>query len=156
RGSNDFHGSAFWYERTRFLNANSFFNNLQGLARPFQLQNRLGATGGGPVYIPKVYHGKNKTFVFAAYEAYREPRSQPRTRTVMTPSAEQGLVTYTQTGCTAGQAGCTNGATVQVNLLNVGTIGNTGIKPVANAATIGFYQKIVPQSGYTDAGCPNG
>jgi hypothetical protein len=147
RGSNDFHGSAFWFERTRYLNANSFFNNLAGNSRPFQLQNRLGATGGGPVWIPKIYKGKNKTFVFGAYEAYREPRSQPRTRTVFTPSAEQGNITYTPT---------TGGAPVTVNLLNIGTIGTTGIKPAINPLTMGIYSKIVPQSGYTDAGCSNG
>jgi Carboxypeptidase regulatory-like domain len=147
RGTNEFHGSAFWFERTRFLNANSFFSNSQGLPRPFQLQNRLGATGGGPVWIPKIYKGKNRTFVFGAYEAYREPRSQPRTRTVFTPSAEQGLITYTPT---------TGGAPVTVNLLNVGTIGTTGIKPAINPLTMGVYTKIVPQTGYTDSGCTNG
>ncbi|HYW43912.1 MAG TPA: carboxypeptidase regulatory-like domain-containing protein [Bryobacteraceae bacterium] len=147
RGTNAVHGEAYWYQRTSFLNANTWFNNLSGIATPFQLQNRLGATIGGPVWIPKIYHGKNRTFFFFAYEAYREPRSQPRTRTVMTTSAEQGLFTYTPT---------TGGGPVTVNLLNVGTIGNTGIKPAVNSAIMGIYTKYVPQSGYTDAGCGSG
>jgi hypothetical protein len=147
RGTNDYHGTAYWYQRTSFLNANPWFNNLSGLPTPFQLQNHLGATIGGPVYIPKLYHGKNKTFFFFAYEAYREPRSQPRTRTVMTTGAEAGNFTYTPT---------TGGGPVTVNLLNTGTIGNTGQKPVVNNSVMSIYQKYVPQSGYTDAGCGSG
>ncbi len=146
RGTNDFHGSAFWYQRTDDLNANTWFNNLTGTNRPFQLQNRLGATGGGPVVIPKLYHGKNRTFVFGSYEAYREPRAAPTTRTVMTTSAEQGLFTYTPSG----------GTPTTVNLLNIGTIGSTGKAPQINALTMGIYKSLVPQSGYTDSGCGSG
>jgi len=145
RGSNDLHGSVYWYQRNNFLNANTWFNNQSGTARPFQHQNRLGATIGGPVWLPKIYHGKNKTFFFFAYEGYREPRAQPRTRTVMTAAAEQGLFTYTPT---------TGGGPVTVNLLNVGTI--NGAHPSINQTTMAIYQKYVPQSGYTDAGCGSG
>ena len=146
RGSNQYHGSAYWFQRNSFLNANTWFNNDTGVARPFQLQNRLGSSIGGPVYLPKIYHGKNRTFFFFSQEAYREPRSQPRIRTVLTTSAEQGLFTYTPSG----------GAPTTVNLLNIGTIGATGQKPAINAALQSIYQKIVPQSGYTDAGCSSG
>ena len=146
RGTNQYHGEAYWYERTRFLNANTWFNNDSGIGRPFQLQNRIGGTIGGPVWIPHIYHGKNRTFFFFSYQAYREPRSQPRTRTVMTTTAEQGLFTYTPSG----------GSPTTVNLLNIGTIGNTGVKPALNSLTMGIYTKYVPQSGYTDAGCASG
>lgn len=67
RGTNDFHGSAFWFQRTNALNANTFFNNSSGVARPYQLQNRIGISGGGPAYIPWLYNGKNKTFIFGAF-----------------------------------------------------------------------------------------
>ena len=147
RGTNQYHGEAYWYQRTSFLNANSWFNNQSGTPTPFQLQNRLGATLGGPVWIPKLYHGKNRTFFFFSYQAYREPRSQPRTRTVMTSAAETGQFTYTPT---------TGGGPQTVNLLNIGTIGNTGLKPAINSAIMGIYTKYVPQSGYTDAGCGSG
>jgi len=146
RGTNQYHGELYWYQRTSFLNANTWFNNDSRLARPFQLQNRIGATLGGPVWIPKLYHGKNRTFFFFSYQAYREPRSQPRTRTVMTTGAETGQFTYTPSG----------GSPQTVNLLNIGTIGNSGIKPAVNSATMGIYTKYVPQSGYTDAGCGSG
>ena len=147
RGTNQYHGTAYWLQRTSFLNANTWFNNVNGVARPFQLQNRLGGTIGGPVYFPKLYHGKNRTWFFFSQEAYREPRSQPRERTVMTTSAEAGMFTYTPT---------TGGAPVTVNLLNIGTIGTSGQKPVINSTLMGIYTKIVPQSGYTDAGCASG
>jgi hypothetical protein len=146
KGTNQYHGTVYWYQRTSFLNANTWFNNETGVKRPFQLQNHIGATIGGPASIPKLYNGKNKTFFFFAYEAYREPRSSPTTRTVETPSAEQGLFTYTPSG----------GAPQTVNLLNIGTIGNTGIKPVINSQSFGVYTTVVPQSGYTDAGCGSG
>ena len=147
KGTNMYHGTAYWYQRTSFLNANTWFNNEAGIPRPFQLQNHIGATIGGPASIPKLYNAKNKTFFFFAYEAYREPRSSPTTRTVETGSSEQGLFTYTPT---------TGGGPTTVNLLNVGTIGNTGIKPTINATLGPLYSSIVPQSGYTDAGCSGG
>ncbi len=146
KGTNQYHGTVYWYQRTSFLNANTWFNNDTGVKRPFQLQNHIGATIGGPASIPKLYNAKNKTFFFFAYEAYREPRAAPTERTVETPSAEQGLFTYTPSG----------GAPTTVNLLNVGTIGNTGIKPVINSQSFPVYTSIVPQSGYTDAGCGSG
>ncbi len=147
KGTNQYHGTLYWYQRTSFLNANTWFNNDTGVKRPFQLQNHIGATVGGPASIPKLYNAKNKTFFFFAYEAYREPRASPTERTVETPSAEQGLFTYTPT---------TGGGPVTVNLLNIGTIGTTGIKPVINPQSFPVYTSIVPQSGYTDAGCGSG
>lgn len=146
RGSNQFHGAAYWYQRTNALNANTWFNNQAGIPTPFQLQQRLGGNGGGPVYIPKVYNGHNKTFVFGVYEAYREPLSRARSRTVLTDSARQGNFTWSSG---------TNG-TQTINLLNIGTLGTTGVKPAVNANVMSVYNKYVPASGLTDAGCANG
>ena len=146
RGSNNFHGSAYWFQRTNALNANTWFNNLAGVPRPFQLQQRIGGNGGGPIWIPKIYNGRNKTFIFGSYEAYREPLSRGRTRTVLAPSARNGLFTYTPAG----------GAPTTVNLLNLGTIGTTGIRPAVNTAVMNFYNTYVPAAGLTDAGCSSG
>jgi hypothetical protein len=147
RGSNDFHGSLFWFQRTRALNANTFFNNASGIERPFQLQNRIGASAGGPVYIPKLYDGRNRTWIFGSYEAFREPLARPRTRLVLTPSARTGMFTYTPTS---------GGAPQTVNLLPLGTIGNTGMTPAINSDVINFYNSLVPSEGLTDAGCDGG
>ncbi len=70
-GTNEFHGSAYEYLRNRDFDANSWKNNLLGSPRNVDTQNDFGATVGGPVFIPKLYHGKNKTFFFFDYEGFR-------------------------------------------------------------------------------------
>ena len=70
-GTNELHGTAYDFLRNKSLDANSWANNLQGLKRSIDTQNDFGATVGGPVWIPKVYNGKNKTFFFFAYEGFR-------------------------------------------------------------------------------------
>src|SRR5258708_1972252 len=70
-GTNELHGSGYDFLRNKSLDANSWANNLQGLKRPVDTQNDFGATVGGPVWIPKIYNGKNKTFFFFAYEGFR-------------------------------------------------------------------------------------
>jgi hypothetical protein len=70
-GTNELHGSGYDFLRNKSLDANNWFNNLRGDKRPIDTQNDFGATLGGPVYIPKLYNGKNKTFFFFAYEGFR-------------------------------------------------------------------------------------
>jgi hypothetical protein len=72
-GTNEFHGSAFYYGRNDFFNANSWQNNGQGLARPTYKKHDWGYTVGGPVYIPGLYNNsKKKTFFFWSQEWRRE------------------------------------------------------------------------------------
>jgi hypothetical protein len=70
-GTNELHGSGYDFLRNKSLDANSWANNLQRLKRSIDTQNDFGATVGGPVWIPRVYNGKNKTFFFFAYEGFR-------------------------------------------------------------------------------------
>jgi outer membrane receptor protein involved in Fe transport len=73
-GTHDLHGSAYEYLRNDKFDANDFFANRQGTGKvPFR-QNQYGFTLGGPVIIPKVYNGHNKTFWFASWEGYRRRR----------------------------------------------------------------------------------
>ena len=116
-GSNGFHGSVFWQHRNDFLNANTFFNNAAGTPanplgtpRNFLRQNFFGVSASGPVWIPKVYDGRNKSFWFFAYEGFREPFSRTRNRVVLTPEARTGLFRYVDAA----------GATHSVNLLTLG------------------------------------
>ena len=67
-GTNLLHGSAYDYLQNDDLNANSWSNNLNGVARGRQRVNTFGYTLSGPVYIPRVYNGKNKTFFFVNME----------------------------------------------------------------------------------------
>lgn len=66
-GTNQIHGSAFEYMRNQDFDAKGFFNSV----RPIYKQNNFGATVGGPVWLPRLYNGKNKTFFFASYEGFR-------------------------------------------------------------------------------------
>ncbi len=71
-GSNDFHGTVFEFLRNNVLDANNFFTNAAGQPRaPFH-QNQFGFALGGPVWIPKVYNGRNRTFFFADYQGTRQ------------------------------------------------------------------------------------
>ncbi len=69
-GSNQFHGTLFEFLRNNALDANNFFTNAAGQPRaPFH-QNQFGFAVGGPVWIPKIYNGRNRTFFFADYQGY--------------------------------------------------------------------------------------
>ena len=70
-GTNTYHGDVYWFLRNNDFDANSFFNNISGVPISIYKQNDFGATFGGPVWIPKVYHGKDKTFFFFSYEGFR-------------------------------------------------------------------------------------
>src|SRR5260370_409626 len=63
-GTNGFHGSAYEFYRNPVLNANTFFNNKAGVARPAFTQNQYGANLGGPVL-------RDKTFFFFGWEGFR-------------------------------------------------------------------------------------
>jgi hypothetical protein len=70
-GSNQYHGTLYEFFRNDKLNANDFFANTTGTARPPFKYNQFGGTLGGPVRIPHVYNGHNKTFFFVSYEGVR-------------------------------------------------------------------------------------
>jgi hypothetical protein len=72
-GSNQLHGSAYDYFVNEVLNAGTpFTSSPKGLVRPVQRRHDYGFTLGGPVYLPKVYNGHDKTFFFFNFEQYRE------------------------------------------------------------------------------------
>ncbi|MCC6585798.1 MAG: carboxypeptidase regulatory-like domain-containing protein [Bryobacterales bacterium] len=71
-GSNDIHGSVFGYYRDPEWAANDFFRNRANIARPNQKWKDFGASFGGPIIIPRVYNGKNRTFFWVSQEAYRQ------------------------------------------------------------------------------------
>jgi len=72
-GTQQFHGSAFYYGRNDFFNANSWQDNGTGVTRPAYKKHDWGYTVGGPVYIPHLYNNdKKKTFFFWSQEWRRE------------------------------------------------------------------------------------
>ena len=70
-GTNKMHGSAFEFLQNSAMDARSFFNKVGSPYPPFHY-NQFGFSLGGPVYVPRLYNGKNKTFFFFDYEGYRK------------------------------------------------------------------------------------
>lgn len=63
-GTNLYHGSLYELFRNEDMDADNFFNNVRGLPRGADRYNQYGGAFGGPVWIPKIYNGRNKTFFF--------------------------------------------------------------------------------------------
>ena len=70
-GGNEFHGSAYEFFRNDKLNANDWNSNRYGRTKGVFHDNVFGGTLGGPVWIPKVYKGRDRTFFFLNYEGIR-------------------------------------------------------------------------------------
>jgi hypothetical protein len=85
-GTNDLHFTAYEFFRNDKLNANDFFANRSGTERPPFRFNQFGGTIGGPVYIPKVYDGRSRSFFFFNTELVRFV--QGITFTAVTPEPE--------------------------------------------------------------------
>jgi Carboxypeptidase regulatory-like domain len=81
-GTNQIHGDLWEYLRNDAIDANLFFNNGKPVAE--YRQNQFGGTIGGPVYIPKVYKGRDRTFFFFDYQGNRIITPVPATSTVPT------------------------------------------------------------------------
>ncbi len=71
-GTNELHGSLFEFVRNSRMDANQWFNNANGRRLGSFKRNEFGASMGGPIRIPKIYDGRNKTFAFGAYEGRRQ------------------------------------------------------------------------------------
>jgi hypothetical protein len=87
RGTNDFHGGAWWYHRNDKFNSNYYFNNLAGTTKQRQRLNQFGVKVGGPII-------KEKLFFFTAFDFYRNPESRSQTRTILTDEAASGVYRY--------------------------------------------------------------
>src|SRR5450432_2713328 len=70
-GTNQVHGSAYEFLRNNDFDANRFFSNAAGVPRAIYKQSDFGGSVGGPIWIPKIHHGKDKSFFFFAYEGFR-------------------------------------------------------------------------------------
>jgi hypothetical protein len=70
-GTNQVHGSAYEFLRNNDFDANRFFSNSSGVPRAIYKQSDFGGSFGGPIYIPKIHKGKDKSFFFFAYEGFR-------------------------------------------------------------------------------------
>ena len=89
-GTNQFHGNLHDFLQNAVLNANGFNANKAGTPRRQLQKNQFGFTIGGPLSIPKLYSGKNRTFYFFAYEGLRQHSFSSFTGTVPTAAQRQG------------------------------------------------------------------
>jgi Carboxypeptidase regulatory-like domain len=101
-GTNQFHGGAFWQVRNTALDANSYFNNINGLPRNIIKLNQGGVHVGGPIL-------KNKVFFFTNFEKRWLPQSAAFSRTVLNSDALNGLYDYADS----------KGVMHQANVLNL-------------------------------------
>ena len=74
-GTNSLHGSAYGSIRRNSMDANLFFNNAAGLPLTPLPNSTWAGSLGGPVYIPHLYDGRNRTFFFLAYEGYNDTQA---------------------------------------------------------------------------------
>jgi hypothetical protein len=96
-GTNEIHGAAWEFLRNNKLDGRNYFDPLGPV--PQYQQNQFGATFGGPVVIPHLYDGRNRTFFFVDYEGFRVRQAQTQVALVPSQAWRQGdfsdLIDYT-------------------------------------------------------------
>jgi len=73
-GTNQYHGSAFWFHNSNPLNSRSNTEERAFPEAPWRINNQFGGTFGGPLLVPGVYNGKDKTFFFASLQRWTDRR----------------------------------------------------------------------------------
>jgi len=95
-GAAGFHGSVFEFVRNSAFDARNFFDRRSianpGRIPPFR-RNEFGFTNGGPVVIPGLYNGRNKTFYFGEYQGFRQVLGTTQVFPVPTAAERQGIDT---------------------------------------------------------------
>ena len=100
-GTNQLHGSLYEFLRNDAFDANEFFNRGAGRDIPAFRMNQFGYSAGGPIVLPKIYNGRNRSFFFTDYQGSRWRRGQIARTTV--PTALQGRGDFSRTLAQNGQ-----------------------------------------------------
>ena len=102
-GASGFHGSVFEFVRNSIFDARNYFDHATpvypGRIPPFR-RNEFGFTNGGPVYIPHLYDGRNRTFYFTQAQAFRQELGTTQVLPVPTAAERQGFDTTAFAGDT--------------------------------------------------------
>lgn len=96
-GTNQLHGMAYGAIRRNSLDANNFFGNAAGLPLPPNPNDDWAGNLGGPVYIPRIYDGRNRTFWFASLEGYNNGAAYSQRYFLPTAAERQGDFSQTVT-----------------------------------------------------------
>jgi len=102
-GTNQYHGSLYNFVQSDVLNANDWNSNRRGFGKAGFQKYQFGGTLGGPVRVPRVYNGTNRTFFFFNYDGLRQYQDASL-RTGTMPTALERSGDFSQTVNTAGQA----------------------------------------------------
>lgn len=156
RGTKDFHGALFEYNRNSNFSANNFFSNRSGSARPFRNRNQFGGKIGGPLPVPGFGEGtpvlfKDKGFFFFNYEKIIDPLSTGATRTILTPSARAGAFQYVR--ATPGAAINTTVGTATVTCPAT-TVANTGVCTISDILGFARASNLPLTTGTTGVAIP--
>jgi hypothetical protein len=136
RGTNHFHGGAFWETQNSAFNANTYLNNAEGIKRtPFHISD-FGGDVGGPIW-------KNKVFFFGNYEQEYVPGNTESYGSVLSPAAQGGVFTYVGT----------DGNVHNINVLNVAAA--NGFPSTVNSAVAGEFSQINPTVSKALSNVPN-
>ncbi|MEO5926951.1 MAG: carboxypeptidase-like regulatory domain-containing protein [Bryobacteraceae bacterium] len=117
-GTNQFHGTGWWFKRGEFMNANTFVNNVNNVQRPLYRFMQTGGTFGGPVKIPKLIDGKDKLFFFGSMEWGRQKLPAAPVRLIV-PTALERAGNFSAT-----RDGVGNAVTIRDPLNNSPFVGN--------------------------------
>jgi len=147
-GTNSFHGSAYDIFRNEDLDANTFFNNFNGLPRNLDKQNDYGLTFAGPAWIPKVYNGHDKTFFMFAWEQYRQTRGGVSNISVPTAAERGGDFSAYLTNVTLGINPCDGTPIFQGQIFDPATTQTVAGTQCRTA----FQGNKIPQSHWSTAG----
>lgn len=96
-GVNQVHGSVFEFVRNAAFDARNYFDHAVAGGRripPF-VRNEFGFTNGGPVVVPRIYEGRNRTFYFGEYQGFRQVLGTTQVFPVPTVAERQGIHTLT-------------------------------------------------------------
>ncbi len=89
-GTNELHAEVHYALRHSALDAPNFFNNKRGTAQGLYQHHRYGGSAGGPLVVPRLYDGRNRSFWFYAFEENRPNTPNLYTQTVPTAGQRQG------------------------------------------------------------------
>ncbi|MGH9394624.1 MAG: carboxypeptidase regulatory-like domain-containing protein [Terriglobales bacterium] len=145
RGTDAYHGSAYWYLQNDVLDANTWNLNRLGQTRPVSKDNRVGGSFGGALpFLP----AKGKTYFYVNWEGRWNSNNQLVSRTVPTATMRQGILQFRDA----------SGKVVQYNLANSAACGPTGTAACdprgqgLNPLVSSIWSKYVPQGNDSSVG----
>jgi hypothetical protein len=154
-GTNQIHGSLYEFNQPSNLTANNFFNNKSGIGNPLTHFNQYGLTAGGPVWVPKVFNGKDKLFWFFAWEGLKD--SQPNPTFVTVPTDAERMGNFSQILTTDGTqlynpyAATQTGSTITRQPYPGNIIPSSQLNPIALA-----YPRYYPEPNVVNVARPDG